>query len=167
MKSYTNKQKIIAGFVLALIVVAGVSFAGGMTYAKNRTPMGMRAAGGFAMAGGQGGTRTGQAYGAGARGQGGALSGGAAIGEVLAKDDKSITVKLPNGGSRIAFFTGNTPVTKSAPGNISDVTVGQQVQITGAPNADGSISAQAIRVGGMPPMMTPSGTNAPTAPPAR
>jgi hypothetical protein len=141
---FTKKQKLAASIVVALLAVAGTSFYGGMTYAKGKPVAGMRGAG---MQAGQGFTRS----------QGGSQQGmrdvtGGTMGEVIAKDEKSITVKLSDGGSRIVFYTDKTPVTKSAGASITDVAVGEQVQVTGSANPDGSVSAQSIRLGAIPMM---------------
>ena len=69
-----------------------------------------------------------------------------AVGEVISADDKSITIKLRDGGSQIIFFTPSTPVTKSVSSSASDVAVGEQVTVSGAKNQDGSISAQSIQI---------------------
>ncbi len=87
----------------------------------------------------------------GAGGRGGLRGGdGFTVGEVIAQDEQSITVKLRDGGSKIIFFTATTPITKSAAGTLDDLTVGTQVTAAGAANTDGSISAQMIQI--RPPM---------------
>ncbi|MDB5189974.1 MAG: hypothetical protein JWN49_300 [Parcubacteria group bacterium] len=141
-----KKNKMIAGAAVVLVVVAGVAFYGGMAYAKGGSNAGTQA-----RAGQFGGAQS--ATGAGRTGArngvfgGVAGMGGATFGQVIAKDDKSITVKLATGGSKIVFITPTTPVSKDVSGSLADVAVGTQVTVAGSANADGSISAQSVRIG--------------------
>jgi len=125
-------------YIVIAIAVAVGSFFGGVTYADSKT-------------GGTNGTRQGAAgmprnfvggAGATARGDNGLVSG-----EVIGKDDKSVTVKLPTGGSRIAFFTPSTPVMTATSGTIEDVVTGKEVMIVGTPTSDGSVTASMIQIG--------------------
>ena len=93
------------------------------------------------MAGRQGGTR------------GERNSGGFVVGEIILKDDKSVTVKLNDGGSKIIFTSDSTSVTKSAQGALSDLQIGTQILANGMPNQDGSITAQTIQLSPQLPMM--------------
>ena len=83
-------------------------------------------------------------------GQRGGRNGGAngtfAAGEVIAKDEKSITVKLRDGGSKLVFFSSTTPVMKAAAGTPQDLSVGEQVTATGTANQDGSLTAESIQI---------------------
>jgi hypothetical protein len=132
MKFLNTKNKMIGASVLVLIIVACGSFYTGMRVGENKSSASL--AQGGARAGGFGG-RTGMMRG-----------GGASSGEILAKDDKSITVKLRNGGSSIIFFGPTTQVMKSAPGSMSDLIIGQSITAIGTANSDGSVSAQSIQI---------------------
>lgn len=127
-----NKKNIISTAVV--LVVALVAFCGGTIYGKshqNKFPT--RNQPGFM------GMRNGdRAFG---MGMGGFISG-----QIISKDDKSITLKLLNGGSKIVFFSGSTKISKSVDGTTSDLETGKEISISGTPNSDGSISASAIQI---------------------
>ena len=67
-------------------------------------------------------------------------------GEIISQDDKSITVKLQDGSSRIVLLTDNTAVNKSAEGTKSDLKVGERVAVFGTENSDGSVTAQNVQL---------------------
>lgn len=144
-------NKTIFGIIVGIIAVGGGAFYGGMKYAQSGSPVGGR--GNFAglqnlsaeerqqrlqeFGANAGGARLRQGFG----GQGG-FSGG----EVISKDDKSITIKLQDGGSRIIFYSDTTEVSKSEKGSINDVSSGAQITVQGSQNSDGSITAQTIQL---------------------
>lgn len=138
MSDHSHKNIILPLLVLAL-VAGGVGFYSGMKYGKSSA---IPARGQFSgmMNGAPGGTRTGQ----GNRGQ--FAGGGATSGEVIAKDDKSITIKMRDGGSKIVFFSATTQVMKAISGAATDLSVGEQVTALGTANTDGSVSAQSIQI---------------------
>lgn len=68
-------------------------------------------------------------------------------GEIINKDEVSITVKLPDGSSRIIFVGDSVQINKEAPGTKDDLTDGIQVFIDGSENPDGSITADSIQIG--------------------
>lgn len=80
----------------------------------------------------------------GRRGAGG--NGGFTSGKIIAKDDKSITVELNGGGSKIVFFSDATKVGQYTDGKIDDLAVGKSVMVNGSSNQDGSVTAQMIQV---------------------
>ena len=72
--------------------------------------------------------------------------GGFTAGEIIAKDDKSVTVKLQNGGSKIVFLSDSTEITKSAEGALSDLEIGKNISVNGTTNSDGSVTAHTIQL---------------------
>ena len=130
-------KKIIIPAILALVIGGGGGFASGMKYSQGKAASARAAA---AQQFRQGGGNF-----AGRRGTGGPGS-GFVSGEVLSKDDKSVTIKLPDGSTKIVFYGAGTKVAKTAEGAISDVAVGGQAVITGTANGDGSVTAQNIQL---------------------
>ena len=131
--------------VLLAVVIAAGAFFGGTLYQKSKTP---------AIASrinGQGQTRTGQ----GTRGG----FGGQTTGDISSVDDKSITVKMPDGSSRIVFLSASTTINKSAEATKTDLVVGQRVAVFGSANTDGSVTAQSINLN---PIARPSISPTPT-----
>ncbi len=126
-------NKKIGLVVLGIIVLSTVFFAGDV-YGKSKIP-----------ARGQGNqTFAFNTQGRGMRNVGG--MGGFIGGEVISKDDKSITVKLQDGGSKIIFLSTGTKVSKQITGTVSDLAVGTEVSVTGAANADGSVNAETVQI---------------------
>ncbi|MFA5936616.1 MAG: hypothetical protein WC822_01920 [Candidatus Paceibacterota bacterium] len=139
-----NKKIVLA--IVGILILAG-AFYGGMSYGENKTP-----ALGADRFGSNMQNRTGQ-FGANARDN--RMGGGGLIaGEIISKDDKSVTVKMMTGGSdsvntsgsKIIFFDTSTTVSKMATGATSDLTIGAQISATGTANSDGSITAKTIQI---------------------
>jgi pectate lyase len=129
-----GKKNMVTMVVVAL-VFAGAGFFGGMKYAqgKGRPNQG-------AFRGGSGnvaGRRT---------GAGGGPAGGFTGGQIISKDDKSITIKTMDGGSKIVFLGASTQIAKSASGTLTDLTNGENVTVVGSANSDGSLTAQMIQI---------------------
>lgn len=118
-------KKTIASFIVIIITVGGVAFYVGMKYAgRNNFPRQM-----------------------GNRGQGfGSRSGGFVAGDIISKNDKSITIKLRDGGSKIVFYSDSTEVGKFVNGLISDLEIGKVATVSGQTNQDGSVTAQSIQI---------------------
>ncbi|PIV46734.1 hypothetical protein COS21_03800 [bacterium (Candidatus Gribaldobacteria) CG02_land_8_20_14_3_00_41_15] len=138
------KKNILLIIILAIVVVGAGSFYGGLQYGKSKSPAG----GGLAnLSAEQRQARFQQMGGANAAGQRGVRAGnGFTVGEILAKDANSITVKLNDGGSKIVFIATSTQVMKSAVGSLDDLIVGENISVNGAANQDGSITAQSIQL---------------------
>jgi hypothetical protein len=127
-------NKTILGAVVGAVVVAGVAFYGGDVYGKSQSPM----RGGF---GANGATFT---RGAGARG--GANGAGFTAGQIISKDESSITIKMPDGSTKIVLVGGSTQVLKTTTGTPSDLAVGTNVVVTGSANSDGSVTGGMIQI---------------------
>lgn len=144
-----NSKNIAITAVIAL-VVGGAGFYGGTVYEKNSvvaSGQGRNAASGN-FAGRNGGVQ----QGAGAQGQarsgvaGARNGGGFILGQVIAMDDKSITVKDRNGSSKIILYSSSATVGKTVDGTAADLATGQEVMVNGTTNSDGSVTAQNIQI---------------------
>jgi hypothetical protein len=140
-----NKKQIISVIAVIILVAAG-AFYGGMQYGSSRNKANP-AMGKGTMNNGNG-QRTGQASDAqGKQKMAGNQNGGNFLnGSITSKDDKSMTVKAPDGSSKIIFFSDTTTIEKSTSGAVSDLAVGQQIMVNGKTNTDGSITAQNIQI---------------------
>lgn len=126
--------KNIAIVAVIVILVGAGSFYAGMQYASSQKRGFGNMPGDF------------QPQRMGNRQNGAGQNGGFASGEVISKDDKSITIKLRDGGSKIIFISEKTTVGKMSTGTISDVAQGANVTIMGTANTDGSITAQTVQL---------------------
>lgn len=133
-------KKFLPLAVLVLVLVGAGAFFGGMKYAEARKQPGQFGDNW------QGGNQSGQ-RGSGQMGTR-AMAGknGMVMGEILSKDDKSITVKIAEGGSKIVFFSDSTEIGKYVSGTPSDLEIGKSVTSNGSANADGSINAESIQL---------------------
>jgi hypothetical protein len=138
-----NKKNIIVSVAVA-VVFAGVGFFGGMKYGQtpkalaslSQTQRQALAANFRGLSGGLGGRRA----------MGSGTSGGFTSGQIMAKDDKSITVKMQNGSSRIVFIGASTQIAKSVAGAAADLSQGANVVVNGTANSDGTVTAQSIQI---------------------
>lgn len=126
--------------VVALVVGAG-AFYGGMKYQETKASGNPDRGQVFRMQVGQGGQNK-------QFGMRGAM-GGATTGEVLSVDENTITVKLPDGGSKIVVLSDSTTYNKSESASKSDVKVGEKIAAFGNANSDGSVTAQNVQLNPM------------------
>ena len=125
----TTKQKI--SVLVVVMALMAVSFYGGTIYTKKTLSAT--------------GLPNGSLMTRGNRGPSMRTNGGL-MGEIIAKDATSLTIKGRDGSSHFAFFGTSTPVFKSITGSNADLSVGTEVMIVGKPNADGSVNAQSVQV---------------------
>ena len=89
-----------------------------------------------------GGPSSGSGTGAGAQ-----PPGGFANGTVASINADTITITTRQGTSQTVTVTSATTYTKSTPGAVSDLRVGQSVAVTGTTGSNGTVTATAIREG--------------------
>ena len=125
-----NKNVLI---VILAVVIGGGAFFAGMKYQQNR--IGQT----FGRFGNQQGDHMGQF-------QQGVQGFRPVNGEIISADDKSITVKLADGSSKIVLLTDTAVINKSEPASKTDLTVGEKVAAFGTENSDGSVTGQNIQL---------------------
>jgi len=129
--SKIKDTKVIVGALVIIVVVAAGAFFGGMKYQQSKSPSG-RFANSQDMRNG----------GVGQRDQGFRP----VVGEILNADDKSITVKLDDGSSKIVILPGNVTVSKTDTATNADLKTGVRVGVFGTNNSDGSVTAQSVQI---------------------
>lgn len=129
-----QKNSIVITIIVALIVGA-VAFYGGMQFQLRHRPN---------FAGGQFRGQNGQQFQVRDNSQGARPING----EIISQDDKSITIKMQDGSTKIVILSDQTAINKSSEGSKSDLKTGESVTVFGTENSDGSITAQNISIGG-------------------
>ena len=131
-----KNTKLIIGTLLIVIGITG--FFAGMKYQQSK---------GFSMADMPSGAMhegmPGQRDPTGARGMN---NSGMVSGEIIDKDETSITVKQADESTKIILLSEDTGVNKTSEGSVDDLEAGESVMIFGQENPDGSISAVNIQL---------------------
>ncbi len=129
-----NKNLILIIVVaLALLIGGGTGFFAGTKYQQSKTPQRTNANGMFQRGMGMG--------------RFGGMNGMAVRGEIISKDDKSITVKMTDGSTKIVILSSSTMIGKTTTGSTTDLTNGAIVIVFGTTNSDGSVTAQNVQIG--------------------
>ncbi|MBE0448698.1 MAG: hypothetical protein IBX64_11495 [Actinobacteria bacterium] len=134
-------SKMVAAFVISVLIVGGGSFYAGGAYQSSKRPSYVPMGGQFGNMSGQGDTDSSPGRFSGQRG------GAAFSGEVVEKDNKSVTIKLQDGSQKTITITESTAINKIAKGSIGDVKQGEQIVVIGTENSDGSVSANTVQIG--------------------
>ncbi|OGG03552.1 hypothetical protein A2W14_03135 [Candidatus Gottesmanbacteria bacterium RBG_16_37_8] len=122
--------------VIISIVIGALGFFSGMNYSqRSRTNFRQNLSGQF-----QGGNGNGQFTG---RRQ---FNGRPVTGEIVSLDDKSITVKMPDGQSKIVILSDNTEINQASAASKTDLKEGSKVAVFATDNTDGSVTAQNIQL---------------------
>ena len=129
-----GKNNLLITLVIAIIVGA-IAFFGGMKYQQSKQPsrtdfQAMRE------------RRNGNMPGGAQRPEGTQ----AIRGEIIEKDEETVTVKLPDESTKIIVISENTEINKATKGSVDDLKTGEQVMVFGQKNSDESISATQIQL---------------------
>jgi hypothetical protein len=136
-----NKETIIV--ILVALVAAAAGFFGGIQYQKQQ-----KISFGFGQFGNGPGMMNSFNNGQnGSRGnRNGMMSNRQTVGKIINTDDKSITVELNDGSSRIVILSDSTSYSKADPASKADLKTGERVAIFGTTNTDGSVTAQMVQL---------------------
>jgi hypothetical protein len=134
--------------IIALVVIGGGAFYGGMKYGQSKGSFGNLTRQNFQNLSEEQRQQLSQGNIGGSfqRGIGGGAGTNFLSGEVIAKDEQSLTLKMSDGGSKIIFFSDSTSISKMTNGSINDIEIGKQITVNGQQNSDGSYTAQSIQI---------------------
>ncbi len=154
-KNTASLPKTAAPLLVIAILVGAISFFAGMKYQETKQPRFFGGVNGQMMQRGQTG-RTGNGS-----ASGGAMRNGIrpVSGEIISSDDKSITVKLQDGSSKIVIVAETTDINKADKATKDQLKPGETVAVFGQENSDGSITAQNIQLN---PILRVPGATSPT-----
>jgi len=125
------KKNLVVTIIIA-VLVGGVGFFAGMKYQQSKQRNVARQF--FGQMGGR--------QGAGAN----RLGFRPVNGEIIAADEKSITVKLQDGSGKIVIVSETTQINKAEQATKEALKVGEKVAVFGQENSDGSVTAQNIQI---------------------
>jgi hypothetical protein len=144
-----NKNTMMIGAIILIIVALGGGFFAGMQYQKSQNT--------FAAGGGQFANRN--FGGGGGQGFGGRGAGGQRVtpvrGQILSLGSNILTVKQQDGTTKIVVIGTGTVFVNTQKAAVSDLKTGDTVMVVGGANSDGSITASDIQIN--PVQLRPSG----------
>ncbi len=142
-------KKIIPILVLSILIVGVGAFYGGMKYQQSKGSPGNFFGQNFQNMSAEQRQQfaQGNASGSFRQGAGRMVGSGFLSGQVISKDEQSLTLKMQDGSSKIVFFSDATKISKTTEGTVSDISQGDEITIIGQQNSDGSYTAQTIQQG--------------------
>ncbi len=130
-------------WLIALVVIGGIAFFSGQQLSENLSGGDQMArqfaAGQFPGRLNADGRTSGGSLGARADGQ--TVTGG----EILSLSDNNLTIKLPDGGSKIIYFATSTEMWRQTAAQLSDFKVGESITANGTENDAGALEADIIQ----------------------
>jgi len=132
--------KIILVFIGVVIIFGVGSFYGGMKYGQSKNPLSNFSRQNFQNLSPEQRQQLSQGR------TGGGTGANFLNGEIISKDEQSLTIKLPDGGSKIIFFSDSTEISKFVNGASNDLEVGKTISVNGTTNQDGSLTAKSIQL---------------------
>lgn len=136
-----ENSKLVIGGIVVLSLVAG--FFGGIYYQKNQSVSNI----GMTRAGRNNAFNQDRGAGMGMNNRPGSdMRGGVISGEISAKDEGGMTIKMADGSSKIILINNDTKYTISSEADSTKVVVGEKVAVFGESNSDGSVTASSIEL---------------------
>jgi len=138
------KQIFSISTIIISLVTLIIGFAGGFIYQKSKTPSFARN-GQFQTAGdnsNRSGTRN--TNGTGTPNQ--RMMSKETIGEITSVDSSSISIKTPDGSSKIIMISDSTTVNQATKVDKTNLKVGSQVSISGDQKTDGTVTGKIINL---------------------
>jgi len=137
-------KKILPIIIVSILIVGGGAFYGGMKYGENKGASGSFSRQNFQNLSVEDRQQLFQGNVAGTFQRG--MVSNSLYGEVVSLDEQSLTLKTPDGGSKIVFFSTSTTVSEMAEGSTDDIGIGNQIIVGGEENSDGSYTAGTIQI---------------------
>ncbi|EKD80424.1 MAG: hypothetical protein ACD_40C00103G0007 [uncultured bacterium] len=134
-----KNTNLILTVALTAVLMGGVGFWGGSKYTQNQRISRLAEMGGRT-GGSPQNIRDVNSPSIGNRGN------GIFVGEITAKDDKSVTVKSMDGSSKIVILADSTTYRVSSEVKADEVIVGKTISVLGIANSDGSTTATSIEL---------------------
>jgi hypothetical protein len=134
-------RNLLIAIITTLVVAGGIGFFAGTKYQQNKTTSRQFTFNNGAFMG-RGTGNTNQRF--------GGMNAQAIRGQIIAKDDKSITVKMTDGSTKIIILGSSTTIAKAETGSTNDLANDATVTVIGSTNSDGSVTAQSIQIGNAP-----------------
>lgn len=126
-------KKLIIFSAILIIAVGGGAFYGGMKYQESKNPSFPNLTQAQRQQFSERGIERG-------------MGPGFLSGELIDKDENSLTLKMPDGSSRIVFFSESAEISKMTQGTFNDIEIGKQITVSVDQNSDATYTAKTIQI---------------------